>query len=110
MSVAVNVAQLRKSLQLSQKELASRVGIDRSVLNRIESGVRPVREAEVKLFAEYFNVSADFLIGRETPEAAPLSTEQIALLKGFESLDSVGRKTLIATLNALREAHASTAR
>ena len=108
MSVAVNVAKLRKSLRLSQKELALRVGVNRSILNRIENGVRPVREAELKLFAEYFNVSADFLIGRETPKAAPLSTEQIALLKGFEALDAVGRKTLIETLNSLREAHAST--
>jgi len=54
-------------------------------------------------------MSADYLIGRETPEAAPLSTEQIALLKGFDALDSVGRKTLIATLKSLLATSASTA-
>lgn len=109
MSVAANVAKLRKGLGFTQKEMALRLGIDRSVLNRIENGVRPVREAELKIFADYFNVSADYLIGRETPEAAPLSTEQIALLKGFDALDSVGRKTLIATLKSLLATSASTA-
>ena len=107
MSVASNIVQLREGRGLNQKELAESLNMNRSVLNRIENGTRPVRDDELKIIADFFNVSADYLLGRETPKAPALSDEQTTLLKGFDALNAAGRKLLVAILNSLRISHAA---
>ena len=105
MSVSVNITRLRENLGLNQKELAENLGMNRSVLNRIENGTRPVRDDELKIFADYFDVSADYLLGRETPKTPILSDEQNKVLGIFDSLNPTGRNALIAVLNGLRAAY-----
>ena len=107
MSVSSNIVNLREQRGLNQKELAENLGMNRSVLNRIENGTRPVRDDELKLFADYFNVSADYLLGRDTAKAPALSDEQTTLLKDFDALNSAGRKLLVGVLNSLRVSHAA---
>lgn len=109
MSVSANIIGLRENLGLNQKELAEALNMNRSVLNRIENGTRPVRDDELTVFADYFNVSADYLLGRETPKAPALSDEQTTVLKGFDSLNSAGRNLLVAVLDSLRVSHAAIA-
>ena len=101
---ATVMKQLRERHGLNQKELAESLGVNRSVLNRIENGTRPVRDDELKLFADYFNVSADYLLGRDAPA---LSDEQVTLLKGFDTLNTAGRKLLVGVLDSLRVSHAA---
>lgn len=108
MSVAGNIITLRERQGLNQKELAESLNMNRSVLNRIENGTRPVRDNELKIIADYFNVSADYLLGRETPKAPTLSDEQTTVLSGFDALNSAGRKLLVAILNSLRISRAAT--
>ena len=108
MSVSANIIRLRENRGLNQKELAEAVNMTRSVLNRIENGTRLVRDDELTIFADYFNVSADYLLGRETHKSTALSDEQTTVLKGFNALNSVGRKLLVAILNSLRVSHAAT--
>ena len=107
MSVSGNIVRLRENLGLTQKELAEALNMNRSVLNRIENGIRPVRDDELAVFADYFNVSADYLLGRETPKAIALSDEQTTVLKGFDALNSAGQKLLVAVLTSLRVSHAA---
>ena len=107
MSVASNIVTLRERQGLNQKELAEKLNINRSVLNRIENGTRPVRDDELKIIADYFNVSADYLLGRETPKAPALSDEQTIVLKGFDSLNMAGRNLLVGVLDSLRVSHAA---
>ena len=109
MGVPANIIKLRENLGLNQKELAEALNMNRSVLNRIENGTRPVRDDELTVFADYFNVSADYLLGRETPKAPALSDEQTTVLKGFDSLNSAGRNLLVAVLDSLRVSHAAIA-
>ena len=105
MSVSSNIVRLRENLGLNQRELAEALYMNRSVLNRIENGTRPVRDDELKIFADYFNVSADYLLGRETPKPPVLSAEQTTALKGFDALNSAGRNAFFAMLNGLRAAY-----
>ena len=46
-----------------QKELADKVGINNSVLSRIESGKRPVEDFLLIKFSNLFGVSTDYLTG-----------------------------------------------
>ena len=105
MSVSANIVKLRERQGLNQKELAESLNMNRSVLNRIENGTRPVRDDELKIIADYFDVSADYLLGRDTPKAPALSDEQTTILKEFDSLNSAGRNALMAVLNGLRAAY-----
>ncbi|MPN22861.1 hypothetical protein SDC9_170246 [bioreactor metagenome] len=62
-----NIADLRKSQNLSQRVLAEQLqllGIDvnKNAIQQIESGQRFVTDIELKAIAKYFNVSADELL------------------------------------------------
>jgi len=63
------IADLREAKGMNQTELAKKLEINRSVLNRIELGTRPIRDDELIKFANFFNVSTDFLLFRVSPDA-----------------------------------------
>ena len=107
MSVSSRIVSLREGCGLNQKELAENLHMNRSVLNRIENGTRPVRDDELTIFADYFNVSADYLLGRDASKAPALSDEQTTFLKEFDALNASGRNLLVGVLNSLRVSHAA---
>lgn len=105
MSVSTKIVNLRERHGLNQKELAESLGMNRSVLNRIENGTRPIRDDELKIFADYFNVSADYLLERDTTKALALSDEQTTVLGAFDKLNPEGRSLFIGLLNSLKLTH-----
>lgn len=67
--------RLRQSAHLTQDQLADKVGISRSAIGMYESGARTPDPDTLALFADFFNVDLDYLIGRTnkttvTPETA----------------------------------------
>lgn len=58
------IKSLRDRLGISQSDLATKIGLNNSVLSRIESGKRPVRDDELNKLADYFDVPAAYLLGR----------------------------------------------
>ncbi|KZS45743.1 hypothetical protein AWU65_07365 [Paenibacillus glucanolyticus] len=65
MSVAGDrIKKLREREGLTQLDLANKMGINNSVLSRIEAGKRSVEESELNYFADYFDVTTDYLLGR----------------------------------------------
>lgn len=59
------IKELRNNKEWSLREVEKRTGINYSVLSRIESGKRPVTDEEIIIFSKLFNVTTDFLLGRE---------------------------------------------
>ena len=102
MSVSSRIVALRERCGLNQKELAENLHMNRSVLNRIESGTRPVRDDELKIFADYFDVSADYLLGRDATKISSLSEEQKTALKAYDELNSEGRRDFWSYLEFLK--------
>ena len=105
------IYDLRVEQDIQQGELANAVNLHQSVLNRIEKGTRPARDREVRDFASFFHVSADFLLGleearvsrphilRETPHGFLLtSPEEILHIKKYRALDERGRRSVEDTL------------
>ena len=68
MAIGNKIVELRKRHDLTQLELAEKLHINRSVLNRIELGTRPVRDDELILLAKFFDVSTDYLLDRKETE------------------------------------------
>jgi transcriptional regulator with XRE-family HTH domain len=56
--------QLRDKLGLTQKELSSRLGIPRTTYSGYENGSREPDHQTMEKFANYFDVSIDYLLGR----------------------------------------------
>ena len=55
---------LRKENSLSQKELAERTGISQSTIAKIEIGRNEATSNTIRKLADFFNVTADYLLGR----------------------------------------------
>lgn len=64
MNIGKRIISLREKKGWSQKELANRIKINVSVMNRIESNDRPVKDNELLALANVLDCSTDFLLGR----------------------------------------------
>ena len=63
-SLGKRISNIRKELNLNQKELAEKCGITEATLSRYENDLRePKSEAIVKI-ANALNVTTDYLLGR----------------------------------------------
>ena len=60
------IFDLRKQLKMTQQELADALEINRSTINHWELSHRPIPSDELVRLADYFNVSIDYLLNRET--------------------------------------------
>ena len=69
--LALRIVNLRESKDWSQAELARRLNLNKSTMNRIERGERKVSAEELEQLSDLFQVTTDFLLGRNnTPEWA----------------------------------------
>jgi transcriptional regulator with XRE-family HTH domain len=65
MTIYDRIKELRKERKLTQIELAKGIGYSQATIADWERGIiRPTWEAVIKL-ADYFDVSADYLLGRK---------------------------------------------
>jgi len=56
--------ELRESRKMTQQELANVFNISRSAITKYENGERSPDPETLQKFAEFFNVSVDYLLGR----------------------------------------------
>lgn len=98
---------LRKERGLSQKQVASDLGISQALLSHYEKGIRECGLDFLVKAAEYFEVSCDYLLGRTvhrrlaavTAEDFPES-EEIRHLKG-NMINQINKKLLMNTTTVI---------
>ena len=61
---AKRLLELRKSVNLSQAKMAETLGISQSSLNRYEHDQSVISDSVLCLYADYFDVSLDYICGR----------------------------------------------
>ncbi|MFC7783318.1 helix-turn-helix domain-containing protein [Rossellomorea sp. GCM10028870] len=64
-SLGSNIKKLRERENISQKDFAQKIGVSNVVLSRYEKDERKPDYDMLKKIADYFEVSIDFLLGRE---------------------------------------------
>ena len=65
----IRLKELRKKKRCSQIKLAMDLHLNQNSVSRYETGEREADYATLILFADYFNVSIDYLLGRtENPK------------------------------------------
>ena len=70
------IKQLRENREITQKEISNALDINVSVYNKIELGIRPLREEELTAIADFFNVSIDYLTGRTDNPTTPSNNQK----------------------------------
>ncbi|VIF96549.1 HTH-type transcriptional regulator [Clostridioides difficile] len=100
MNVSQRIKCLRENMNMSQKELSEKANINTSVMNRIESGERAIRDDELIVFAKIFDVSTDYILGLS-------DTEKLNIDESYEFIDSLNSsddiKELIKVVLSLDE-------
>ena len=72
------IKQLRENREITQIEISNALDINVSVYNKIELGIRPLREEELTAIADFFNVSIDYLTGRTDNPTTPSNNQKEA--------------------------------
>ena len=87
----MNLRLLRETLGISQTELGKKIGVARSTICQYESGRREPDNETLQRLADFFNVSVDYLLGREQPVekqeiSVPDKDVMVAFQDGAENL------------------------
>lgn len=66
-------SQLRKERGISQRQVAADLGMSQALLSHYENGIREPKLDFVVKACEYYNVSADYILGRTQVRDNPMS-------------------------------------
>lgn len=67
--MVMRLREIRRKKRISQLKLAIDLGMNQNSISRYETGEREADYATLIAFADYFNVSLDYLLGRtDNPE------------------------------------------
>ena len=91
----IRLRELRTAKGVTQAHVADFLAITRVAYSLYESGKRQMNNDTLCRLAEYFHVSADYLLGRDP--ALPLSDEESRLIARYRQLDKRGRENVRAT-------------
>lgn len=100
--LAKRLKELRFRNEITQAEFARVIGVAQQTVGGWERNYSSPNYDLLNKIANYFNVTTDYLLGREVETSPPLSTEQRKLLRDFESLNDDGQNTFLNVLTALR--------
>ena len=92
------IAELRKKKGLTQIDLAAYLQISRQAYSSYETGKYEVDIKTLCILSDYFNVTADYLIGRQESIPSFLSEEERAHIERYRVLDERGKKTVNSLL------------
>ena len=82
-----NLKQYRLKLGLNQEELAKKVGIVRTTINKYETGFMPMSLKTAEKLSKFFGCTADELIGEDKFRASVRSARKGYIPSFRESLD-----------------------
>lgn len=59
------IRELRKNKSLSQEQLADKLGVTKQAVSQMERGARKPSVTMLEALCDFFNVSTDYLLGKE---------------------------------------------
>ncbi|HNW03811.1 MAG TPA: helix-turn-helix domain-containing protein [Oscillospiraceae bacterium] len=91
---------LRKEKGLSQKSAASSLGVSQALLSHYEKGIRECGLDFLIRAADFYGVSADYLLGRSaSPDGMTVSVEEIPEPEQIGKENSLSRAGVLPVLN-----------
>ena len=85
------IVELRKSKRITQEVLSKKIEVTRSALSQYELGSRQPDYGIIKRMADYFDVSIDYLLGRDVTEESSIEETEADLKrkKGLEYISKI---------------------
>lgn len=97
MTLAEKIKNLRKSKKITQEQLAQIIGVERSSIGKYETGTQPSTDIIARI-ADYFGVTTDYLLGRDTPAPA-VKDEDAELTEYLEELKTRPEMRMLFSLS-----------
>lgn len=94
-----SLALLRQERGISQRVAAKELGISQALLSHYENGIREPGLAFVVRACDFYNVSADFLLGRTMTRNGTTILDADTLYDASNDRDNVLKGSVIATLS-----------
>jgi transcriptional regulator with XRE-family HTH domain len=94
LDILTKIMSLFDESEKSDFDLEKEIGLPRSTIYKWRKGVNKAYKNYVIQIADYFNVSVDYLLGRETPSNG-LSDEERELLDLYKKLNATGKQKLL---------------
>ena len=92
MELGKRIQELRKKAELSQTDLAQKIGISYTQMSRYEvKNVQPPADV-LKKIADVFGVSVDYLISGDSEEKAKATLKDAKLLQLFKAVEGMNEK------------------
>ena len=88
------IKEARKLANLSQTELAERIGVARNTLSGYENGQHDPKSDVLKLIAEACGVTVDFLLGVNEEKPSAETSEELLDMELIERLTSLTEEEL----------------
>lgn len=87
--IGLKISELRHKQQMTQEELAAKVGVSKQTISNWETGLKTPRMGAIQKIAELFHVTKGYIIEGEEENSRHL-------VSIFEKLDSERQKSVIS--------------
>lgn len=105
-----NLKALREEKRISQQRLAEQIGTNQQNIHRYENGFYEPDIQTLKLLANFFNTSIDYLVGNtgirhkiEPVEKFDLNENEAALIEKYRNLTPNAQNSIIGMIDTLLE-------
>ena len=96
------IKELRKKNGWTQEYLGDLVDVQKATISKYEKGIVEPSTEVLKKMSVLFNVSTDYLLGRDDVPVTMIPQEELNLLNGFRNLTQDGREALLHILSVLQ--------
>ena len=98
----MKIKELRKQNKKTQQEIAECLNVTQVTYGRYELGIcEPTLETLCTL-ANFYGVTVDYLIGRDSNEFAYLSQEEKTLISEFRALNTNNKNQLLGVAHGMK--------
>ena len=98
------IRELRKSRGLNQTELGKQLHISQAMVSEYESGQTPMTNDLLNRMADFFGVSIDYIIGRDTaPQQTAVVTDGSILYRTMPQHNTIPEETISSIVQRVRD-------
>lgn len=65
--------ELREDSDLTQEQVATALGLKREQYRRYETGINEIKASHIIMFAKFYNVSSDYILGLSNKKTYPIA-------------------------------------
>lgn len=89
------IKDLRIKKNFSQQRLADLIDVNKQTISQYERGVRFPTKENLEALCDVFNVSSDYLLGRDDVTAILLSQRELTLIDNYRIMNDDGQHQLL---------------